>query len=97
MSQSAATAVPWVDRIEYDPSLLHPPVTGPPRYAAAAIKSTLHPNLLSQAFARSSPLPLAWPAEPPPPTNAADSGSLLYACGTDVGSARFPPAWYELE
>jgi hypothetical protein len=59
MSESTAIATPCVDRIEYDWSLLHVPVTGPPRYAAAAIKSTLHPNLLSQAFARSSPLPLA--------------------------------------
>lgn len=57
-SESAANAVSCVDRTECGQSPFHVPVTGPPKYAAAAIKSTLHPNLLSQAFALSSPLPL---------------------------------------
>ena len=42
------------------------PVTGPPRYAAAAIKSTLQPNLLSHAFALSLS-PFAYPLSPPNP------------------------------
>lgn len=75
------------------------PVTGPPRYATAAIMSTLQPNRLSQAFARSSPAPLlpvpALPLLYEPEPYAADSGSFEYAWGTDEGSDRLPPDWYE--
>lgn len=68
------------------------PVTGPPRYVAGAMRSTRHPNLLSQALARSaSPVP----APPNPLVSPATSGSLEYACATLVGSESEPPDWYE--
>ena len=77
-------------------------MTGPPKYAAAAMKSTLQPKRLSQAFALSaSPLLMyAGPEEEdgkaPEVRPARDSGSFEYDWGMDEGSEMEPPAWYEL-